>query len=207
MGLGFETRRLGWAGSLGCWIKQLKTTTAYGLNAADFWAYRLTNDTSDTADNNNDTRSICASIIATRWATIRACTRGVQAERGRGSFCRVIYDNICSVNVAGRHVDRCLSQHRTSHIAWLGGSLRTDGSMLTAYISVGSNSPSPNPSSSLSTIVISRGSSSSSGSGSALSRLERHIWHRQHSASPKAQLWPPFCSQPVSIIARLLHFN
>lgn len=111
------TRRLGWAGSLGCWIKQLKTTTAYGLNAADFWAYRLTNDTSDTADNNNDnnngTRSICASIIATRWATIRA-TRGEQAERGRGSFGRVIYDNICSVNVAGRHVDRCLSQHRTS---------------------------------------------------------------------------------------------
>lgn len=95
-----------------------------------------------------------------------------------------------------------------SHIAWLGGSLRTDGSMLTAYISVGSNSPSPNPSSSLSTIVISRGSSSSgSSSGPALSRLERHIWHRQHSASPKAQLWPPFCSQPVSIIARLLHFN
>lgn len=71
------TRGLGWAGSLGCWIKQLKTTTAYGLNAADFWAYRLTNDTSDTADNNNNnnTRSICASIIATRWATIRA-TRG-----------------------------------------------------------------------------------------------------------------------------------
>lgn len=69
------TRRLGWAGSLGCWIKQLKTTTAYGLNAADFWAYRLTNDTSDTADNNNGTRSICGSIIATRWATIRA-TRG-----------------------------------------------------------------------------------------------------------------------------------
>lgn len=112
------TRRLGWAGSLGCWIKQLKTTTAYGLNAVDFWAYRLTNDTSDTADNsndnNNDTRTICASIIATRWATIRATRGRQQAERGRGSFCRVIYDNICSVNVAGRHVDRCLSQHRTS---------------------------------------------------------------------------------------------
>lgn len=77
-------------------------TTAFGLNADDFWAYRLTN-----RYNNNNNSCTWEHL----WSEHTKGSTSSTWRAGEYSFglYRVIYDNICSVNVAGRIIDRCLS--------------------------------------------------------------------------------------------------
>lgn len=68
----------------------------FGLNADDFWAYRSTN-------NSNNSSCTWEHILLRSYAQPAAKgPTGATWRRDRAGFYGVIYDNICSVNVAAR---------------------------------------------------------------------------------------------------------
>lgn len=118
MRIGIALWDLGCARSGMCWMclwgVPSAGETVFGLNVDFFGAYRITK-WNKTDEGKTATAHISDTIIPTQCVEFSGSGLGLGLENGfrflstLSSLFDVIYDNLCSVNVAGRLADRCLS--------------------------------------------------------------------------------------------------